>query len=480
MLDPTTLAAYRAAQTAQARAQAVRDSLGSGTLTVELREGASLVYSGTFSGPMTAGADGSLSASAQLSGLVTTAGTPNAATWTCRIANGSGRYIEGSFGPGGRFTWSQGTLRVGDVVRLDVSIAAAGGGWPAWRQGMAQWEWKELAGTAAFSGAKPTDTRYGAASGRLDAWNGFAASGKSVYIAGMGGHADYSGNEAYKLDLSVASPSWAMLREPSAWEDRLTNVAYFADGRPNSAHLYYSLWCIGNEIIRVRNDSHWEGGQTGDRKCVAFDLLVNDWTCATAYAGAGTTWPDSPNGTTGLAVCKHPDTDEIYVVGATHLHRRNPTTGVWTQLAALADNGSAAYYRASAVDTTRNRLVIFGDSYDTPLGGILYDIAGNSFSTIAFSSDDANASAQAIASSGGQSAWYDATLDRFIVKTGTGDDVYLVHPTTWVVTAQSTTGGGSIVDAVNGVLNKFVHVPELGGIFYQPRHSSNGWFLATE
>lgn len=351
---------------------------------------------------------------------------------------------------------------------------------PAWRNALAQWQWVELTGTAAFSGAKPTDTRYGAASGRLDAWNGFAASGKSVYIAGMGGHADYSGNEAYKLDLSVASPSWAMLREPSAWEDRLTNVAYFADGRPNSAHLYYSLWCVGNEIIRVRNDSHWEGGQSGDRECVAFDLLVNDWTCATAYAGAGTTWPDSPNGTIGMSICKHPSTDELYVVGATHLHRRNPTTGVWTQLVAIPENGSATYYGASAVDTTRNRVVFFRDGYRPPLGGFMYDITANTIVRIEFNSADSNATAQLVSSAGGQSAWYDASIDRFVVKTGAGDKVYLVHPTTWAVTEQATTGGSTIANAANGVFNKFVQVPDLGGIFYQPNHASNGWFLATE
>lgn len=476
MLDPTTLAAYRAAQTAQARAQAVRDSLGSGTLTVELREGASLVYTGSFSGPMTAGADGSLSASAQLAGLVTTAGTPNAATWTCRIANGSGRYIEGSFGPGGRFTWSQGTLRVGDVVRLDVSIAAAGGGLPAWRQGMAQWEWKELAGTAAFSGAKPTDTRYGADSSRLNAWNGFAAHDRSVYIAGMGGHGDYQGNEAYTIDLSVTVPQWVMLREPTAWEDIVDDAAYFADGRPNSAHLYYSLWVVGGNLIRLANRSPWPSGGNGAPTYPhvdEFDLTAGDW------LPAGT-WPDAPSKDTFNAICKDPRDGTIYQTGASHLWKRNPTTGAWTQLVALPDNGSAMYYRAAAVDTLRDRIVFFGDGFRAPVGGFVYDIAANSLSVIDFSSADANASAQAIAAATGNSGWYDASLDRFVVKTPDTQRVYLVHPTTWAVAEQSTTGGAAITNAANGVFNKFVLAPNLGGFFYQPNHDSDGWFLATE
>ncbi len=38
--DATTLAAYRAGSTPQGKAQGISDSLGSGTLTVELRDGA--------------------------------------------------------------------------------------------------------------------------------------------------------------------------------------------------------------------------------------------------------------------------------------------------------------------------------------------------------------------------------------------------------------------------------------------------------
>lgn len=351
---------------------------------------------------------------------------------------------------------------------------------PAWRNALTQWQWVELAGTAAFSGAKPTDTRYGADSSRLDAWNGFAVSGQAVYIAGMGGHADYSGNEAYKLDLSVAVPSWVMLREPSAWEDRITNVAYFADGRPNSAHLYYTLWAVGGNIIRCGNYSHWEGGQSVDQETVEFNLTENDWTCATGYAGPSSTWPDAPVTGIGRTHCQDPRDETIYAAGQAHLYKRNPTTGVWAQLAAFPDNGSATNYRASAIDTTRNRLVIFGDAYRVPTGGLLYDITTNTISRIEYNSTDSNATAELIAERGGQSAWFDESIDRFIVKTTNTNKVYLVHPTTWEVTEQATTGGSAITNAVNGVFNKFVQVPDLGGIFYQPNHASNGWFLATE
>lgn len=124
--DSTTLAAYRAASTPQGKAQAVSDQLGSGTLTVELRDGATLMYSGTFAGPLVAGADGSLSRDVVPAGLAIVGGTANASTWTCRIRNAAGtRTMDGPIGPGsGHFTLA-GPLVVGQGCRLNIAISAA-------------------------------------------------------------------------------------------------------------------------------------------------------------------------------------------------------------------------------------------------------------------------------------------------------------------------------------------------------------------
>ena len=124
--DSTTLAAYRAASTPQGKAQAVSDQLGSGTLTVELRDGATLMYSGTFAGPLVVGADGSLSKDVVPAGLALVAGTASAATWTCKIRNSAGtRTMEGPIGPGsGHFSLAA-PLVVGQGCRLNISIAPA-------------------------------------------------------------------------------------------------------------------------------------------------------------------------------------------------------------------------------------------------------------------------------------------------------------------------------------------------------------------
>lgn len=130
MFDATTLAAYGAAETAAAKAQAVSDSLGSGTLTVEIHDGETLKYQGTFAGPLTVGQDGTLSKAVTPAGVVVSSGTPSASTYTLKIRNADGsRYIVDALGEGGRFNMAR-PLVAGQGVRLNISIApaAVGGG----------------------------------------------------------------------------------------------------------------------------------------------------------------------------------------------------------------------------------------------------------------------------------------------------------------------------------------------------------------
>ena len=345
---------------------------------------------------------------------------------------------------------------------------------PAWRQAMSPWEWVELSGTAAFSGEQPdVTTGLGGLDGRLNAWNGLCAVGTKVCSAGAGGHADYAGNEAYSIELNADAPAWGILRQPTPAADLLTDSAYYADGRPSSSHTYYNLHGLlaRNRVFRVGNGSQWGGGNSMDRELVAFRLDTNDWDTAD-------TWPDAPTASYALATCQNLATGDIYVSGETHLHRLNADDMTWGQVAPWLDNSSAVYYAASAVDTTRDRVVFFADAYQTAAGGLVCDIAGGTFSKIAFTGTPA--ADAAVIGPAGNTAWFDPVLDRFILKSRIGDDVYLVHPTTWAITAQITTGGATITNATNGVFNKFVAVPALGGIFYQPNHASNGWFLATE
>lgn len=341
---------------------------------------------------------------------------------------------------------------------------------PAWRNSMSQWQWKRLTGTAAFSGVTPTVKPEGSYSARLNAWNGFCAKDASVYIAGMGGHADYAGNEAYKLDLSAATPAWVLLNQPTPAAQVLYESSYYADGRPTSTHLYYALFTVGNELLRTDAGSVWGTGNKSDKECVAFSLSTNDWR-------PDGTYPDAPgDGSYAWARCIDPRDETIYFAGYANLHKRNPLTGAWTQLARWPENGSATYYRPGVVDTTRNRILFVGNGYVPANGSLLYDIASGTMSAVTMS----GVSVSQVVGPDGNTAWYLPATDRFIVKTKVAGNVYIIHPTTFECAPLSVTGVGPTDDSYNGVFNKFVYVPQLGGFYYQAIHDADGWFLASE
>jgi hypothetical protein len=123
-LDATTRAEYDAASTVAAKAQVVLDALGTNVSVV--------VYNGVGT---VKGAGSMMNPWATRSGYVLTigevstftvgssaAGGPDAAGWYLRF-EGNGRWLRGSFGPGGSFTWSLGTWEVGQTGAIGTATA---------------------------------------------------------------------------------------------------------------------------------------------------------------------------------------------------------------------------------------------------------------------------------------------------------------------------------------------------------------------
>lgn len=365
------------------------------------------------------------------------------------------------------------------VIGGEISASAT---WPAWRRSMSRWEWRQIPGTD-LSIVAPNPSVPGALSARIDAWNGLAADVRAnrLFSAGNGGHADYSGNEVYEVDLSVDTPQWRMLIAPSSTDDILaSNVTkgiyndYYRDGRPASTHTYYALQFLAsrNAIFKFGAGSLWGTGNESNWKTDAFSLNNNDW------QPAGT-WPDvsdTRNGVIASSTCMNPATEEVYVAAPVQLRRFDPTSGTFTRLAAWPDNSSAVYARGCAFDTARNRVVYFGDAYRVPTGGLVYDVKSNAFSRIVFTGD----TAVDITKANYHFAWYEPKIGKFLVKTTVGDRVYAVDPETFAVSPVGTAGGSSLPDAANGVQTRWQRLPKLGGYAYYPRYGSGIWFLAIE
>lgn len=362
----------------------------------------------------------------------------------------------------------------------DVGLADPAS-WPAWRRDVKAWQWVRIPGSD-LSSVRPARPVPGDLRNRINAWNGLAADvhHNRLFSAGNGGHADYSGNEVYSIDLSVDSPGWRMLREPSAPEHIVRALVdgvrhdYYLDGRPSSTHTYYALnYLVSHDaIFKFGAGSLWGSGNEANWKTDVFSLKANDWQPPGSWPDV---IPEEPSGrdATAASICMNPMTDEVYIA-ARGLRRFDPATGTFSYLRARwPQNSSATYARGCAVDPVRKRVVYFGDAYNVPTGGLVYDVAINKISAISFSGE-----AAAEITKGASFAWYEPQLDRFLLKTNIADRVYAIDPVSFEVSRVPTVGGEEMPNAANGVQSRWQRFPNLGGYAYYARHGDGLWFFA--
>lgn len=352
---------------------------------------------------------------------------------------------------------------------------------PAWRVGMAAWEWKEITGSS-MSGVNPTVMPAGntGPSSRIDAWCGLAADPVTniLYSAANGGHQDYSGNEVVTIDLSADAPTWQIILQPTAAASVVADAASYADGRPPSAHTYYSLHVVKarNRVFRFGNSESWQNA-LGPAGVNAFDILAGDWDGA--GSSPNTAWASAqPAGHGGQA--QDLTTEDVYWIhgSGASLRRFNAGTGTQSTLASISGvNSDVNDVRPMVYDHTRGRLLMIGDAYRPTIGGRVWTNNGGSGSWATF--DFSGAFAATLAAPNHAGAHFNETLDRVVVKTGSGAQILTVNPTTYATAAQATTGG-TPPNAVKGVYGRFLYLPLLGGYAYYPAYSGNVWFLATE
>jgi hypothetical protein len=341
---------------------------------------------------------------------------------------------------------------------------------PAWRQGQAVGEWRQVANSALSTA--PRAVAVGGNTGpesKVIAWNSFVIDSRSssVYSVANGGHHDYAGNEVNRIRLLDAAPRWTEPRAATPSSQIAENTSHYADGRPTSRHTYY-----GATINESRNRAMVVGGaQWGNGGMLAtmdgFNLSSNDWDAARSYPNA----PSEFSSNHGSAVAQDRATGDIYVFGSFTAARWNSAANSWTRL--LTNTGTYGQYAASAMDTKRNRiLVVGGENNDRGL----YDKASNSMSNVTFSGPNASA----MTGDTGNGMVYDPGLDAYLLrKAGAGNAIYRINAQTFYVDTLPSTGGSSVPSAINGVWNRFLYVPQLKGVIYFPAYDSNAWFIRT-
>lgn len=341
---------------------------------------------------------------------------------------------------------------------------------PAWRQGQAIGEWREISGTN-ISSVAPSPTPAGSTgpSSKVDAWTSFAVDQRTskVYSAAGGGHGDYAGNEVDVLDLSVGSPSWSQLRAPSASGDVVSNVAYYSDGRPSARHTYYGVVVCEqtDEILIFGGNVYGATGILTD-DVAAFDLITGDWK-------ADGTRPNMPSGTTALQghpTVIDPATGDVYVLANEMVNKWTRSSNTWSTTVAQY-GGPYGFEGMSAFDSTRNRVLVIGGLADVVK---LYTLSGDAMSTPTLTGSGASISSQ-----DGAAMQYVAATDSYFVRlSASGGTVYEVDASSFDVASFSTTGGGSIpATTSSGPYNKFLYCQTLGGCVYVPSYTGNAWFL---
>jgi hypothetical protein len=341
---------------------------------------------------------------------------------------------------------------------------------PAWRQGVAVGEWRQVAGTALASA--PRAVVVGGNTGAISkviAWNGFSIDTRdsSIYSVANGGHHDYAGNEVNRIRLTDSAPAWAEPRPATPTSQLVDSATHYADGRPTSRHTFYGT--VLNERrgrAMVLGGSQWGNGfmfPTMD----GFNLSSSDWDAARTYPN---TMADFNVGM-ACAVTEQKSTGDIYTFANYAVMRWSNASNAWTRL--LANTPVYGQYAASALDTRRNRILVAG-GLTNDRG--LFDIATNTMQTVTFSGPNASA----MSGDTGNGLVYDPALDAYLLrKPGAGATLYRINAQTFAVDTVPNTNGASIPSATNGVWTRFLYVPQLKGVVYFPSYDGNFWFLRT-
>lgn len=350
---------------------------------------------------------------------------------------------------------------------------------PAWRQGQAVGEWREIANSSLSSVAPTHNPNNKPLVWRIAPWCGLAVdtTRNVVWSLANGGHNDYHGNEVYRLDLSQNAPVWQEWFPSDPTLPTQYDAARYPSGRPASCHTYYSQHYIPfrDRVVRFGALAVATSGNS-------FRVL-DGWIPTVAQGESGwedpSTYPDIPAlGTIPPPTCCDPDTGDVYLFRANYeVLRWSRASNTWQGV----NNGfppAVFEDRPCAYDTARDRILVFSrpDNF-----AYTFDPATGQFTLRTLSGSDASAIS---GSSSGAGMVYVPAIDTYLYRRGAaGGAVYAINPATFEVTQLSTTGGSGVpaTDTISGnpenVYTKWLYVPAYGGIFYYPRHSANCWFL---
>jgi hypothetical protein len=233
---------------------------------------------------------------------------------------------------------------------------------PAWRTSMAANTWTAVPATNTLAAVDPeknpavnpngtSNAPWHSVGGQhtiVDAWNGACYDDltHTFFIGPAGGHADYGGNERYRIKLGAAAPAWEMYGKPSGAIGNLIDwsnpnddtTGTFSDGVPRSVHTYnYPVFVPNYGQVLARLTALYASGHDL-KKAFRIDPVSG----ATSLLKDYSTAPNAGGTTSVGAACYDETRHCIWMLhtGGSALQRLDILTGTVTQCG-TADNRAA-------------------------------------------------------------------------------------------------------------------------------------------
>jgi hypothetical protein len=343
---------------------------------------------------------------------------------------------------------------------------------PAWLQGAAVNEWVSISGTT-HAGSAADLTSDGRSTSRL-AYSGAALKDAELIIPAAGGHGDYSGNEVSSLDLSQNAPAWALriARSGSVQSD----VAYYADGKPSSRHLYWSThYSTTRSRVMLHRSRFVYGSAVSFDDSNGFNLANNTW-------DADGTWADGK--TSG---CRD-SSDNVWAHDDNQrdIWKWTASTDTWAR---TLDSGSGTWpgypwaYNSDG-DYLFGLSIGDGEAGGSGVRAAKMTSGGTARTAITFNSSAGLTQFEADADEHAGMDYVPATgkFYWYAGLTSTGR-VYEITPnggTTWDVAILSTSGATVPAVEGNGIFNRWRYVPTLQGFVCMASGSANVCFLRVQ
>lgn len=349
--------------------------------------------------------------------------------------------------------------------------------------------WTKMTATALNGGPEnstycPASPNYGGCTAIYNAWGGAAMDTlRNRLIIWGGGHADYSGNEVYSIDLASNPPTMQRLDPLSA----NTNMSCpapeaLADGRPNSRHTYDE-----NAYLPDQDEFFSVGGATG---YCGYAASAGTWTlqmssvvdsCAPTCS-SNWTFQGNENFVNSYGILTAYDTVRhlLWGMDETTLRSFNPATNTWTTVASggfnLGPNSGTAVY-----DPYDQYFIVVG--HDSTGGGhsiqYISTASGSSYTLVEPTIDS---SCSALDNSFNGSAW--DPIERAVVTyNSSGNSVYVINPHTWLCYTDSygSTKGVDYPQDQNaqgtGIISRFNYNPTFDVFTVCNDPENDCWYL---